>query len=145
MRQRRRIPSFAVPAPDVPISALNTTPLIDVMLVLLIMFIITIPLTTHKVPLQLPGEGPGPVTERVVHRLDLDAAGRISLDGRALGQAQLAAALAPIAADPAADLLLRTHGETRYEPFDEVMAIVQRAGITRLGMVDNEKFAAELD
>ena len=49
----RLYPAFAAPA-DAPIRELNTTPLIDVMLVLLIMFIITIPISTHKVPLDLP-------------------------------------------------------------------------------------------
>ncbi len=55
MHRRRTIPSFAGTL-EVPMSELNTTPLIDVMLVLLIMFIVTVPIATHKVPLDLPQE-----------------------------------------------------------------------------------------
>ena len=109
------------------------------MLVLLIMFILTIPVTTHKVPLDLP-QGPSNPAERTVHRLELDATGAIALDGRAVTQAQLPALLAPIAADPASDLHLRADGATPYDRFDHVLAIVQRAGITRLGMIDNARF-----
>ena len=80
-----------------------------------------------------------------MHRLELDAAGRISLDGAPVRQAELPAHLQRIAAGPASDLLLRADGETPYESFDQVMAMVKRAGITRLGMVDNQKFVAALD
>lgn len=143
MRKHRTIPSFAGAA-EAPIHDLNTTPLIDVMLVLLIMFIVTIPVTTHKVPLDLP-QGPPAESERVVHRLELDAAGGIALDGRAVSQGELPAILAPIAADPASDLHLRAEGETPYDRFDQVLAIVKRVGITRLGMVDNARFVPAID
>ncbi|HEY0626721.1 MAG TPA: biopolymer transporter ExbD [Allosphingosinicella sp.] len=131
--------------PDAPISDLNTTPLIDVMLVLLIMFIITIPVATHKVTQDLP-QGPPPVVnkEPVVHRLELDAAGRISLDAVPVAPGELRAKLAAIAAEPRADLLLRADGEALYVRFDEVMATVKRAGITRLGMIDNQRHIAAL-
>ena len=138
-RHPRVIPAFAAPA-EAPIGDLNTTPLIDVMLVLLIMFIITVPIAAHKVPLDLPV---GPSTERaepVMHRLEIDAAGRISLDGRAVGQSELAAPLAAIAADSMAELSLRAEAETPYDRFDHVLAAVKRAGVTRLGMVGNERF-----
>ena len=138
MRRRRTFPSFAG-AGEEPIHDLNTTPLIDVMLVLLILFILTISVTTHKVPVDLP-QGSAETSERVVHRLALDAAGRITLDGLAVGEADLPARLAPIAADPASDLHLRAEGETPYDRFDHVLAMVKRAGITRLGMVDNARF-----
>jgi len=132
MSKRRPILAFAAPAAagaDVPMSELNTTPLIDVMLVLLIMFIITIPISTHNVPVDLPQGPPRPAAEKpIVHMLELDAAGRISLDGASISQAELPARLAPIQAGPVSDLLLRTHGEAPYERFDEVMAEVKRAG-----------------
>jgi biopolymer transport protein ExbD len=138
MRKPRTIPSFAGTG-DGLIHDLNTTPLIDVMLVLLVMFIMIIPVTSHKVPLDLP-QGSSPPAERVVHRLELDAAGGLALDGRVASEAELPALLAPIAADPASDLHLRVDGETPYDRFDHVLAIVKRAGITRLGMVDNARF-----
>src|SRR3546814_2985127 len=94
--KKRTIPPFAG-AGEAPIHDLNTTPLIDVMLVLLIMFIVTIPVTTHKVPLDLP-QGPPTTSERVVHRLELDAGGAIALDGRTVNQAELPAPLPPISA-----------------------------------------------
>jgi biopolymer transport protein ExbD len=109
------------------------------MLVLLIMFIITIPITTHKVPLDLP-QGIPPASEPLVHRLELDAAGRISLDGASITQAQLPARLAAIAAEPTSELHLRADGATPYGRFDEVLATVKRAGVTRLGMIGNERF-----
>src|SRR3546814_20974221 len=130
--KKRTIPPFAG-AGEAPIHDLNTTPLIDVMLVLLIMFIVTIPVTTHKVPLDLP-QGPPTTSERVVHRLELDAGGAIALDGRAVSQAELPALLAPIAAYPASDLHPRAEGATPYHRFAHVLAIVERAGITRPGM-----------
>jgi biopolymer transport protein ExbD len=140
--RRRSIPAFAAP-PEAPISDLNTTPLIDVMLVLLIMFIITIPIATHKVPLDLPNGVPA-VREPVVHRLDLDAGGRILLDGQPVALGELRMRLQPIEANPDADLLFRADGAAPYGRFDEVLAEVRRAGITRMGMVGNEEFAKAL-
>jgi biopolymer transport protein ExbD len=143
MKQRRTIPSFAS-GMEAPMGELNTTPLIDVMLVLLIMFIVTIPVATHKVPLDLPGGVP-PQSEPLVHRLNLDAAGRISLDGALLPDAELPARLAAIARVSTAELHLRAEAETPYDRFDRVLAAVKRAGITRLGLVGNERFARAAD
>ena len=85
---RRRARPFIPPASaGTPISELNTTPLIDVMLVLLIMFIVTIPIATHKVRIDLP-TGPYPHVEPQVHELALDANGGLSWDGAALGREQ---------------------------------------------------------
>ncbi len=90
MRKRLSVPFPAVSAGHPPISELNTTPLIDVMLVLLVMFIITVPMMTHKVAVDLPQEGPPttPVEPRI-YNLDLDAAGAISLNGHPLTLAEL--------------------------------------------------------
>jgi biopolymer transport protein ExbD len=133
--------SFNAAADEAPFSELNTTPLIDVMLVLLIMFIITIPISTHKLPLDLPAPKPGLETKPVVHRLNLDAAGRISLDGAAVRDAELPARLNAIAGEQMSELQLHTHAEARYERFDQVLAAIKRAGIQRMGMVGNERFA----
>src|ERR1700754_2142845 len=76
-----------------PIAAINTTPLIDMMLVLLIMFIVAIPLSTHKVPLDLPN-GPATADSRPIHRLDIGATGSLAWDGRPVSLAQLRAHLA---------------------------------------------------
>ena len=141
---RRPIPSFTAPA-ESPINYLNTTPLIDVMLVLLVMFIITIPVSSHKVPMDLP-QGPPQVSEQpVVHSLELGAAGLISLDGNFVSRDGLPARLAAIGKGPVSDLLLRVDGDAPYEHFDQVLVMIKRAGITRMGMVGNDKFVAALD
>ena len=82
MRQRRPTPYYRIPS-EAPIRDLNTTPLIDVMLVLLVLFIITMPMANHKVAVDLPQAGPAAGVEPVVQRLDIDAAGRLSWIGAA--------------------------------------------------------------
>ena len=143
MRSRR--PAFAAPE-ERPISDLNTTPLIDVMLVLLIMFIITIPIATHKVQLDLPVGPPLPErTEPEIFRLDIDAGGRLFWNGAAVGEAELPARLHAVERlGHDAALHFRADAETRYEDFDRVLATVKRAGIVRLGLVDNERHIAAI-
>lgn len=128
-----------------PIATINTTPLIDMMLVLLIMFIVAIPLRNHKLPLDLPTGGPTG-EQRPIHRLDVDAAGALRWDGRPIAPTALPARLAAVAADPADPALhLRADGEARYERVDQVLADIRRAGVTRLGFLDNQRFEAALD
>jgi biopolymer transport protein ExbD len=128
-----------------PIAAINTTPLIDMMLVILIMLIVAIPMTTHKVPLDLPP--PAPVgTPPPAHRLAIDAAGALAWDGRPLAAAALPGRLAALSADPRRPaLILDADGETRYERVDELLAAIRRAGVTRLGFLNNQRFAERLD
>ena len=136
--QRRRIARAAVA--EEPFSTVNTTPLIDVLLVLLIMFIITLPLMTHSVKIDLPPDGQ---TQDVrPHQLVLDSAGRLSWDGAPIAEAALPARLAAFrAAEPDGVLHFRAEAETRYEDFHRILADVKRARITRLGFVGNERFA----
>lgn len=143
---RHRPRRFAPPADaHRPIATINTTPLIDMMLVLLIMFIVAIPLNTHKVPLDLPQPAPGPADPRPVHRLDIDGAGGIHWDGRTVTAGELRARLAAMTADPAGPALhLAADGAARYELVDQVLADVQRAGVTRLGFVNNAQFEAAI-
>jgi biopolymer transport protein ExbD len=146
MIRRRRLAyaAFRVPA-DAPISALNTTPLIDVMLVLLIMFIVTIPIMSHSVKIDLPPDVPGPAKEPETHLIALDAAGRLSWDGAPIAETALPAQLAAFTAGPADNVLhFRTDAEARYEDFDRVLAIVKRAGVERLGFPGNERFVQAL-
>ena len=126
-----------VPEPQ-PMSGINTTPLIDVMLVLLIMFIITLPATTHKVAVDLPTPGPRTAPEPVVHRLTLDRAGGLAWDGAAIAQAELPARLAAMVGEPGEPVLhMATHPEARYERFDQTLATIRQAGVERLGFVGN--------
>ena len=132
-----RVPAFgpraAIADHSAPTAELNITPLIDVMLVLLVMFILVLPPLTHEVPIDLPRPLPNPSLPLVPHRLVLAREGGVTLDGAPLTDAALAARLAPIVADRQATLTLRTDPETRYERFDQVLAVVKRAGVTRLG------------
>ncbi|HYG28604.1 MAG TPA: biopolymer transporter ExbD [Allosphingosinicella sp.] len=126
-----------------PIADINTTPLVDVMLVLLIMFILIIPVSTHEVPLDLPVPAPGEPPQ--THRLDLDAAGRLFWDGRPVAAAELTGRLRALAADPAQPALeINADAETRYERFDQVLAAVRRAGVTRMGFVGQHRFAGAI-
>lgn len=132
--------SIACREPE-PISALNTTPLIDVLLVLLIMLIVTIPAATHKLPVELPA-GPSDPVPDVPHRLDIAASGALAWDGRAISDAELPALLA---ATTAADGVLHFKADeaARYERFAKVLTTVKRAGVTRLGFVGNERMALD--
>ena len=129
-----------------PIVTINTTPLIDVMLVLLIMVILTVPVSTHKLPLDLPQPSPVSRLQVPVHRLGIDSAGALSWDGSAIAESQLAPRLRALALDRAEpDLHLVAAAEARYERVDQILGQVKRAGITRLGFIGHQEFAEELD
>jgi biopolymer transport protein ExbD len=139
---------FVVPPDDhAPIATINTTPLIDVMLVLLIMFIIVVPVASHKVPLDLPQPSPTPIpAPPAVHRLDILAGGTLRWDGRPVDGASLPARFRALAADPARpELHLNPDAEANYGQVDVILAQVRRAGVTRLGFLDNQRFAEALD
>jgi biopolymer transport protein ExbD len=124
------------------ISEINTTPLIDVMLVLLIMFIITIPVASHKVPLDLPRPTPLPMPERPFYQLDIAADGGLFWNGVALPAAELPGRLAQLAASPATpELRLNAASEARYERIDQILAQIRIAGVERLGFIGNERYA----
>ena len=127
-------------------STINTTPLIDLLLVLLVMLILSVPIATHKVPLDLPLPPPTPMTPPPVHRLTIAANGAYFWDGGPVADTDLPARLSAMARDPAQPVLhLAADGETRYERVDETLAVVLRAGVTRLGFVGNERFLETLD
>ena len=123
-----------------PIAQINITPLIDVLLVLLIMMILTLPIATHKVAVDLPS-GPGKaVSPDKMHRLEIGASGALSLDGAAIAESALPDQLVATMADKDATLTIRADAAARYETFDRVLATVKRAGVTRLGFVGNDQF-----
>jgi biopolymer transport protein ExbD len=146
MSSRRRIaPSYIVDNGS-PIAEVNTTPLIDVMLVLLIMFIITIPIATHSVKIDLPAGVPPPrELEPEKHVLNLDAAGVLRVDGLAVREADLRGHLRGIEdANPLAHFHFQIDGTARYEDFDRVLAQVKGAGIQNLGFVGNQAFVGSI-
>ncbi|SNS12215.1 outer membrane transport energization protein ExbD [Sphingomonas laterariae] len=125
-----------------PMVEMNTTPLIDVMLVLLIMMILTVPVVTHKVAMDLPGDARRSAVPPPVHRLDIAASGALSWDGAAISAAALPARLAALRADAAGPVLhIRPDGEAPYGLVDETLATVKRARIEKIGLVDNARFA----
>jgi biopolymer transport protein ExbD len=122
---------------------INTTPLIDVMLVLLIMFIITIPIQLHAVNLNLPTATPPTVTtEPVVVTIDIDFDGTILWNGDALPSREaLQARLREAAARPdQPEVHVRPNKLVEYKYVAEVLAESQRLGMVKLGIVGNEQF-----
>ena len=128
--------------PDVMID-INTTPLIDVMLVLIIMLIITIPIQTHAVKLNMPvGNPPPPTTPPEVIQLDVDFDGTIFWNGETVPDRatleQRFAGAATMATQP--EFHLRPNKLVTYKHVAGVMATAQRNGITKIGLVGAEQF-----
>ena len=122
---------------------MNTTPLIDVMLVLLIMLIITIPAQQHAVNLDMPR--PSNVAKKadpVVYKVDVDANSVVSLNGQALAsRAELELLLKQAALmQPQPEIHIRSHAKAKYEAVAGVMASAQRNGLTKLGILGSERF-----
>jgi len=126
-----------------PMEELNTTPLIDVMLVLLIMFIITIPPQTHAVELDLPNGPPPPVrVERDRNRLVITKAGGLLFNGTSVTGPQLQSLLFAAGELPQEpELQLQPAADAPYGIVDEVLTMTRKAQITRLGFVGNEAYA----
>ena len=125
---------------------INTTPLIDVMLVLLIMFIITIPIQTHAVKMNMPvpnNAAPPPKPPEIV-RIDVDFDGTIGWNGEIIqvgdrgAVEQRLAAIAAMADQP--EVHLRPNKLVTYKHVAMIMATAQRLGVTKIGIVGNEQF-----
>ena len=122
---------------------INTTPLIDVMLVLLIRLIITIPPQLHSVTLDMPVvTPPSKKIDPVVIKIDVDASSVINWNGRpGTGRADLEAKLKEAAAmQPQPELHIRSHAKAKYDAVAQVMASAQRLGLSKLGIVGSEQF-----
>jgi len=122
---------------------INTTPLIDVMLVLLIMLIITIPAQLHSVNLDMPvASPPTKKIDPVVIKIDVDASSVINWNGKTIaGRADLEAKLTEASAmQPQPELHIRSHAKAKYESVALVMASAQRLGLNKLGIVGSEQF-----
>jgi biopolymer transport protein ExbD len=121
---------------------INTTPLIDVMLVLLIMLIITIPIQTHAVKLNMPvGNPPPPLTPPEVYTIEVDFDGTILWNGEAVDRPTLEARFQAAAAQPVQpEFHLRPNKLVTYKHVAHVMATAQRIGITKIGLIGAEQF-----
>lgn len=124
-----------------PMSEINTTPLVDVMLVLLVIFIITAPLLTHSVRIDLPKASSQPVIEKPeIISIAIDGAGKMYWNDVPLVEGELKIKLAQIAQQkPEPELHIRADKETRYQILADVMAAAQNAGVTKLGFVSEPK------
>ena len=124
---------------------MNTTPLIDVMLVLLIMFIITIPIQTHAVKLDLPQDThqPPPPIQPLKNTVGVSAQGAITWNGNPISKQQLRQYLEVTQQmNPVPELHLQPDATARYELVDEVLAITKKAHVQKMGFVGNEYYAS---
>ena len=128
-----------------PMMEMNTTPLIDVMLVLLIMFIITIPVATHAVSIDLPQATPPDQTQiidPVKNKLVLTQGNEILWNGAPTTQGQLVSLLAQTRTmEPEPELQFQPEEYASYELADQVLKIIKESGVTKFGFVGNEMFA----
>jgi len=120
-----------------PMADINMIPLIDVMLVLLVIFIITAPLLTHAVKVDLPKASSAPnITKRDSIQLALDAQGRLWWNGESVDEAGLDARMrAASRAEPQPEVHLRADGAIEYRRVAKVLSAAARAGLQRVGFV----------
>ena len=126
-----------------PMLDINVTPLIDVMLVLLIMFIISLPPQTHAVKLDLPQDNnaPPPPIMPTKNQVVITASNQILWNGTPVSPQQLRLYLeATQQMDPIPELHLQPEANARYEMVDEVLAITKRAHVEKMGFVGNEQY-----
>lgn len=118
---------------------INTTPLVDVMLVLLIIFIITIPVMNHSVKIDLPQASNQPNETKPENiSLAIDAEGQMYWNKEIVDMAQLDARIAAAALNqPQPELHLRVERTTQYEKVAQVMAAAQSGGLTKIGFITN--------
>jgi biopolymer transport protein ExbD len=126
---------------DEVMSEINMTPLVDVMLVLLIIFIITIPVINHAVKIDLPRATNQPNdTKPQSINVSVDAQGKVFWNQEAVDEAQLEQRIAEAAQQqPQPELHLRADREVRYERVAEVMAAAQHGGLGKIGFITEPK------
>jgi len=128
-----------------PMMEMNTTPLIDVMLVLLIMFIITIPVATHSVSINLPQATPpttNPIVNPIKNKLVLTAANQIMWNGTPITDGNLVTLLQTtkaMAVEP--ELQFQPEAYANYEIANKILKIITDSKVTKFGFVGNENFA----
>jgi biopolymer transport protein ExbD len=127
--------------PDVMVD-IDTTPLIDVMLVLLVMLIITIPIQLHSVNINMPTGNPPPqLVKPEVVKIDIDPQSAVYWNGEPIDGATLQEKLKSIAAmEPQPELHIRPDRAAKYDVVANVLASSQRLGVTKLGIIGSEQF-----
>ena len=127
-----------------PMMDMNMTPLIDVLLVLLIMFIITIPIQTHAVKVDLPVNDPRqarPPVDPEKNKVSIDPAGVVSWNGAPVDEITLRQYLDTSAQmNPEPELHFQPDPTARYEVVDRTLAVIKRSQISKLGFIGNEQY-----
>ncbi|WP_324262107.1 biopolymer transporter ExbD [Altererythrobacter sp. H2] len=128
-----------------PMMEMNTTPLIDVMLVLLIMFIITIPVATHSVDIDLPVPNPNPPPEDMIdpikNKIVLTPDNQILWNGAAIDSGELVRNLnATKGINPEPELQFEPEAQASYDLSARVLNIIKVSGVTKFGFVGNEQY-----
>ena len=127
-----------------PMMEMNMTPLIDVLLVLLIMFIITIPIQTHAVKVDLPVNDPNAaktVIDPQKNKVVIDPAGTISWNGAPVDGVTLQQYLEQTTQiKPEPELHFQPDPQARYAKVDEILAVIKRSGVAKLGFIGNEQY-----
>ncbi|ALU87794.1 ExbD/TolR family protein [Herbaspirillum rubrisubalbicans] len=128
-----------------PMADINVTPMVDVMLVLLVIFIITAPMFTHALKLDLPTAQSSPAPEKPeTITLGIDAAGKLYWNDQPVSQAEMDTRLAAAAEKkPQPELQLRADKSTRYQTIAELMSAAQGAGLTKLGFVTDPQASSK--
>jgi len=126
-----------------PMIEMNVTPMIDVLLVLLILFIITIPPQTHAVKVDLPQNNP--LNQQTVqpdkNTVSIDPTGQVAWNGTPVDNVTLRQYLdASLALPTEPELHFQPDPNARYEKVDQVLAIIKRSGVTRMGFIGNDQY-----
>ena len=127
-----------------PMMEMNMTPLIDVLLVLIIMFIITIPIQTQAVKVDLPVNDPNSKSQPIdpqKNKVSIDPAGVITWNGGQVDTVTLQQYLEQTTQiNPEPELHFQPDPAARYAKVDEVLAVIKRSGVTKLGFIGNEQY-----
>ena len=125
-----------------PLGEMNTTPLIDVMLVLLIMFVITIPVATHSVDVDLPSEcDTCPDVDLLKNKLVVDVDDRLLWNGAFVSERQLGALLIESRDMPTEpELQFEPAARASYQASARALRLIEASGVTRFGFVGNERY-----
>ena len=131
------IGSFSSPGAQAPMAEINTTPLVDVMLVLLIIFIITAPLMTHSVRVELPRAASVPTEDRrLTLQVSIDGDNRVFVGSEAVDRGELESRFREaVRRDANVEMHLKADRSTRYEIVADAMSAARRAGLSRIGFV----------